>query len=143
LRTSPRLPSFWGLGRNINLNASYSSQYDWNRNLNENELGRSAGVSKNINLGTNIRVKSLLSPLFEEENRTSADRGGKVVSLEGRKDTSASSLDRLFVLSKKIFYFLLQRQNIAEADFTEKARDFTTFGESNIMKIMVPREVLC
>ena len=122
LRTSPRLPSFWGLGRNINLNASYSSQYDWNRNLHENELGRSAGVSKNINLGTNIRVKSLLSPLFEEENRTSADRGGKVVSLEGRKDTSASSLDRLFVLSKKIFYFLLVDYENLSVNFTSTTK---------------------
>lgn len=117
LRTNPRLPSFWNLSRNINLSAGYSAQYDWNRNLNENELGRSAGVSRNINLGANVRLKSLFAPIFGEDLQNVPGRGGKVVSKE-EQDSSKSSLINLLVFIKNAFhYFFIDYENVS-ANFT-------------------------
>lgn len=65
LRSNPRIPTWFGLNNFINLNASYSATYQWQRNFQQDSLGRSAGYSNRISAGMTIRLKSLFAPLFE------------------------------------------------------------------------------
>jgi len=79
IRTSPKLPSLWDLNRYINLNASYTVTYNWQNNLTQGDLGRSAGYSNRISAGFSFRLKSIFAPLFKESEKenqpgTSGDR---------------------------------------------------------------------
>lgn len=70
LRANPKLPSIWDLNRYININTSYNVAYSWQNNFQQETLGRSAGYSNRISLGTTVRVKSIFAPLFEESKPT-------------------------------------------------------------------------
>ena len=66
LRTSPKIPSIFDLNRYVSLNAGYSSDYNWQNNFQQGELGKSAGYSSRINASLTIRLKSIFEPLFKE-----------------------------------------------------------------------------
>jgi len=72
VRTSPKLPSLWDINRYFTLNAGYSAQYNWNFDLRQEVLGRSAGYSRRFTAGMVLRWKSLTEPLF-----TSSDDDNK------------------------------------------------------------------
>jgi cell surface protein SprA len=68
VRTSPKLPSLWDINRYFTLNAGYSVQYQWNFDLRQEVLGRSAGYSRKFTAGMVLRWKSLTEPLFTSSN---------------------------------------------------------------------------
>lgn len=67
LRTAPKLPSIWNIGRYFTVNAGYRASYKWSNNFTQEELGRSAGFSNGITTGMTLKLKSLMAPLFKEE----------------------------------------------------------------------------
>lgn len=68
LRANPRLPSILDINKFISLNAGYSAGYQWDYDFRQQELGRSAGYNNRSNLGFNLRLKALFSPLFVDNN---------------------------------------------------------------------------
>ena len=76
-KLAPKFPSIWNIARFVSINAGYSVQYTWQNNFLETELGRSAMYSSRMNLGMNLKLKSLFDPLFTEEKpRTQTQRRG-------------------------------------------------------------------
>lgn len=64
IKTAPKLPSIWNIGKNFTINLGYNVRYTWQNNFQQEELGRSAGYSNRINGSLTIRWKSLIEPLF-------------------------------------------------------------------------------
>ncbi len=79
IKTKPKLPSLWDIGKYLNLTMSYNASYNWKNNFTQAELGRSAGYSNRIRGGITLKLQSLFSPLFKESN-TSGKRVGKKTS---------------------------------------------------------------
>lgn len=67
VRFNPKLPSLFDINRFVNVNLSYSVTYNWQNNLQQGDLGRSAGYGNKINAGFTLRLKSMVAPLFKEE----------------------------------------------------------------------------
>ena len=65
-RTAPKLPSLFDLNKFFTITAGYSAGYQWNYDLRQEELGRSAGYTNKSNIGLTLRLKALFAPLFEE-----------------------------------------------------------------------------
>ncbi len=69
-KLGPALPSLLDLNRYFKINAGYSVTYNWKWNFQQNELGRSAGYSNRINAGLNLRLKSMMDPIFGDDKPT-------------------------------------------------------------------------
>ncbi len=63
LTTQPKLP--FDIQRYLSLQGNYSSGYQWANALQQGELGRSAGVSSSLSLGSSLQLKMLTDPWFE------------------------------------------------------------------------------
>jgi len=72
LKASPKLPSLWDLNKYFQITMGYSSNYNWQNNFQQEELGRSAGYSNRINAGLTLRLKSLMDPLFEDNPKAAS-----------------------------------------------------------------------
>lgn len=66
-RTAPKLPSLFDLNKFFTITAGYTAGYQWNYDLRQEELGRSAGYNNKSNVGLTLRLKALFAPLFAEE----------------------------------------------------------------------------
>jgi len=122
IKTNPKLPSIWDLNRFITINLGYSSNYSWQNNFTQGELGRSAGFSNRLTMGFSVRVKSIFAPLFKEETQlpSAVQPAGAKIGGRGRprsapekvaeqkteealpavKDSSAISIDSMAVAQK-------------------------------------------
>ncbi len=95
-RTSPKLPSLWDINRYFTLNAGYSVQYQWNFDLRQELLGRSAGYSRRFTAGMILRWKSLTEPLFTssaddtEPEQTSNKNEGEKETIVGTEDSTVT-----------------------------------------------------
>ncbi len=67
IKTSPRLPNIWDLGKYLTLTAGYNVRYQWSNDVRQEELGRSVGYNNRTSLGLTLRWKSLLDPLFQDD----------------------------------------------------------------------------
>ncbi|MFO7444997.1 MAG: cell surface protein SprA [Ignavibacteriaceae bacterium] len=67
-RTAPKLPSLWDINRYFTITASYSVNYQWQHDLKQEELGRSAGFASRSSIGLSLRLKALAAPLFDEKD---------------------------------------------------------------------------
>ncbi len=67
LRSSPRLPSLWNIDRYFQLSGSYSVNYQWNNNFSQGIYGKSAGFNNRSQVSLRLALKSLMDPLFKEE----------------------------------------------------------------------------
>jgi cell surface protein SprA len=89
-RSSPKLPSIWNLNKFFTLSAGYSVSYQWNNDLRQEDIGRSAGFSNKSSVGLMVRLKSLFQPLFREapednapkQQQTSGNKRGRDVRQE-------------------------------------------------------------
>jgi len=68
LKTSPKLPSLWDIGKYLTLNFGYGATYNWQNNLTQKDLGRSAGVTSKVNASMQFKLKSLFAPWFKEDD---------------------------------------------------------------------------
>lgn len=66
-RTAPKLPSLFDLNKFFTITAGYTAGYQWNYDLRQEELGRSAGYNSKSNVGLTLRLKALFAPMFAEE----------------------------------------------------------------------------
>jgi hypothetical protein len=66
-KLGPALPSLFDLNRYFKINAGYSVSYNWKRNFQADPLGKSAGYSNRITAGLNLRLKSLMDPIFGDD----------------------------------------------------------------------------
>ena len=62
LSTQPKLP--FGIQKYADLQASYNSGYQWNNSIQKGAIGKGAGFNSSLQLGTNLRLKSLSDPWF-------------------------------------------------------------------------------
>ncbi|MCL5021710.1 MAG: hypothetical protein M1339_08680, partial [Bacteroidetes bacterium] len=62
LSTAPKLPL--GIQKYMDLQASYNSGYQWSNSIQQGAIGKGAGVNSSLQLGTNLRLKSLTDPWF-------------------------------------------------------------------------------
>ena len=91
IKTNPKLPSVWDINRFFQLNAGYTSSYNWNFDFRQDTLGRSGGFSSRLTTGLTLRLKALTDPLFAEKPETKVNqtqnprgnRGGR--DLESRR----------------------------------------------------------
>ena len=113
LRTSPKLPSLWDINRYFTLTAGYSVGYQWNYDLRQEDIGRSAGFSNKFTAGMILRWKSLTEPLFgkgETQTTTKKTEVGK--KPEGSDSTGVtvgekpSSLSRAFQFFKSVIKYV-------------------------------------
>ncbi|MGE5796710.1 MAG: cell surface protein SprA, partial [Ignavibacteria bacterium] len=121
-RSSPKLPSIWNLNKFFTLSAGYSVSYQWNNDLRQEDIGRSAGFSNKSSVGLMVRLKSLFQPLFleapedkaPEQQQTSGNKRGRDVrqespenrieapdSLTAKKDSLISGDSTAVVVQKK------------------------------------------
>ena len=69
LRTSPKLPSLWGISEYINLSLSYGTSYNWQYTVASGEQGRASGWTNEISAGMRIR-KIVLIKIRKIKNYT-------------------------------------------------------------------------
>ncbi|NUN09623.1 MAG: cell surface protein SprA [Ignavibacteriaceae bacterium] len=75
VKTSPKLPSIWNIGKNFTISLGYNVRYSWQNNFQQEDLGRSAGYNNRINGSLTVRWKALMEPLFGE---TTTDQKSQV-----------------------------------------------------------------
>lgn len=66
LQSRPIVPGFFGLDRYVDLTASYQVSYNWQQNIQQAELGRTASYNATINAQMNLKLKPLFDPLWED-----------------------------------------------------------------------------
>jgi len=77
LNSKPKMPSIFNLDKYFTLSASYSVSYTWRNDFSQPKLGRSVGWGNRINASLNVRLKSIMDPLFlvfKGESKRSPDR---------------------------------------------------------------------
>ncbi|MGD8306523.1 MAG: cell surface protein SprA [Ignavibacteria bacterium] len=90
----PRLPSLWDINKFFTITAGYSVKYNWNNDLRQKELGRSAGFSSRKNFGLVLRWKALTEPLFGEDNNNNQRGNNKTrVKTQGLVDISDGEIE--------------------------------------------------
>ncbi len=67
IKSSPKLPNLFDIGKYLTLSAGYSVNYSWGNDFRQTELGRSVSAKNTSSLGFTLRLKSLFEPLFKEE----------------------------------------------------------------------------
>ena len=105
-RTSPKLPSLWDINRYFTITAGYSVGYQWNADLRQEDIGRSAGFSNKFTGGMILRWKSLTEPLFgKDETQTTTNRTGVGKNKGGSDSTSVTVGDKPSSLSRAFQFF--------------------------------------
>ncbi len=96
LTTQPKLP--FGTQKYLDLQASYNSGYQWNNNIQQGAIGKGAGFNGSLQLGTSLRLKSLVDSWFSASTAPQAaqapergERGGG--RGHGREEFSAPAED--------------------------------------------------
>ncbi|MCX6149577.1 MAG: cell surface protein SprA [Ignavibacteriales bacterium] len=69
LRSTPKLPSLWDINKFFTLTWGYGASYSWQNNFQQLELGRAAGFNNKVNASIQLKLKSLVAPLFKEEEK--------------------------------------------------------------------------
>jgi hypothetical protein len=72
LSSRPAVPGIFDLDRYFDLNLSYQVSYNWQQNIQQVDLGRTAGYNASISAQTTLKLKSLFDPLFGERSTSSA-----------------------------------------------------------------------
>ncbi len=67
IKSAPKLPNLFDIGKYLTLSAGYSVNYAWMNDFRQKELGRSVSAKNTTSLGFTLRLKSLFEPLFKEE----------------------------------------------------------------------------
>lgn len=97
LSTSPKLPL--GIQKYMDLQASYSSGYQWTNSIQRGAIGKGAGFNASLQLGTNLRLKALTDPWFASGSKTEGQgvpergergRRGREEFEPQKQDTSSS-----------------------------------------------------
>ncbi|MBL0176206.1 MAG: cell surface protein SprA [Ignavibacteria bacterium] len=65
LNSRPQLPKYFDIDRYFDMSGGYTVNYNWQENLQQLGLGRTASYNSTINWQVNFRVKSLFDPLFD------------------------------------------------------------------------------
>jgi cell surface protein SprA len=81
------LPSLLDINKYIDLTTGYRADYRWANNLQQKDLGKSASVSAQFNLGINLRLKQLTSPWFASHDSvaTAQSSAAQKESTQGRR----------------------------------------------------------
>jgi cell surface protein SprA len=69
IKTQPKLPALWNIRDYFNISFGYNVGYQWNNDLKQATLGRSASYNSRFNFTLGLRLKSLAAPLFAEDNK--------------------------------------------------------------------------
>ena len=96
LTTQPKLP--FGTQKYMDLQASYNSGYQWTNNIQQGAIGKGAGFSSSLQLGTNLRLKSLADSWFSvstaPQQAQAPERGGRGQGRgRGREEFEAPAQD--------------------------------------------------
>ncbi len=65
LESRPVVPGFFGLDRYLDMTARYQVSYNWQQNIQQAELGRTASYNATFNAQMNLKLKTLFDPLWE------------------------------------------------------------------------------
>ncbi len=97
IRTSPKLPTIWDIDKYFSLTASYSVGYQWNNNFSQKvggyDAGRSAGFANKSQVGLRLALKSLMQPLFAEEQSNQLLQNQKEPNLTNNRDRSFNQMN--------------------------------------------------
>jgi cell surface protein SprA len=72
ITSRPMVPGFFDLDRHLDLNLSYQVSYNWQQNIQQAELGRTAGYNASISAQMTLKLKALTDPLFGDRTSASA-----------------------------------------------------------------------
>lgn len=72
INTRPQIPKVLDLDRFVDLTGSYQVNYNWQENLQQAGLGRSASFNSSVNLQLGLRLKAFFDPLFPSSGTTAA-----------------------------------------------------------------------
>ncbi|MBU0472533.1 MAG: cell surface protein SprA [Bacteroidetes bacterium] len=61
----PQMPSLLNLDKYFTISAGYDVTYNWQNNFSQAELGRSAGWANRINASLTVKLKQIMTPIFE------------------------------------------------------------------------------
>lgn len=84
LNLKPKMPSLLSLDKYFTLSGSYTVTYNWKNNFSQVELGRSVGWGNRINASLQVKLKSIMDPIFKfalgesnpaAKSKTSSTRG--------------------------------------------------------------------
>lgn len=67
IKFKPKLPQWGDLDRNIQIQAGYTTNYNWLNNFQQETLGRSAKFTSRFNASITIKLKQIFDPLFESD----------------------------------------------------------------------------
>jgi len=94
LRLKPKMPSLFGLDKNFTFSTGYSVTYNWQNNFQQLELGRNAGFTNRINASLQIRLKSIMDPLFTFGDKKTAGTAKKTPSRRSRNQRLSKDIDK-------------------------------------------------
>jgi hypothetical protein len=76
LKSQPMLPSIWDINRYFSISGAYSSNYEWDHDYRQADLGVSAGFSSRTSLSMVLRLKALTDPLFSDLSTENTEQVG-------------------------------------------------------------------
>jgi len=139
--TKPSIPNLFNIKKYSDFSATYSVDYSWQNTLTGGDLGKSAGWSNNINMQTNIKLKQLFDPLFEEKPAaappppSTAPRGrrGPEGTATAGGDTTAvdTSKTKLKGLDKTLWQLKSLVKALVKIPFLDYDNVNITFTQSN------------
>ncbi len=88
--TKPNIPNIFNIKKFFDLSLGYAVDYSWSNTLTAGDIGKSAGFSNNINVTTNIRLKQIFDPLFED-GPSQPSGGGYSPQPRGRRPVETPS----------------------------------------------------
>ncbi|MFZ1729513.1 MAG: cell surface protein SprA [Bacteroidota bacterium] len=92
INSRPIVPGIFDLDRYLDLNLSYQVSYNWAQNIQQVDLGRTAGYNASISAQTTLKLKSLFDPLFGERGSSTAPVPPRKPT-PGRRSTAAPTED--------------------------------------------------
>ena len=84
----PNLPNVFNIKQYFDLTASYGVNYGWQNTFQRGDVRKGAGFDNNITVGTNIKLKSIFDPLFQQ----STEPPDPADTSKGKKPGQAKSL---------------------------------------------------
>ncbi len=107
IRSSPKLPALWDINRYFTLSATYAVQYQWNYDLRQEVLGRSAGYSRRFSAGMVLRWKPLTEPLFTSSDDNTGQDNNENKNILGEEDslgTVVSTTQKKSTLTRALLF---------------------------------------
>lgn len=96
--TRPNIPNIFNIKKFFDLSVGYAVDYSWSNTLTSGDIGKSAGFSNNISVSTNVRLKQIFDPLFDDGPTSSSGagytppaRGRRTVDTPGSPDSTATA----------------------------------------------------